>query len=208
VPDIQAAKIGMADALRLELTFVYRWSNALVEEYGGGADPEEIHVPARLHDCVELLRSISQLVGQAEGAEKELPHWHTLDRQQLATSLRKVSPREARSRVLALHYGSPLSLQAYLTLGPAGLALLLYGVKRLFGYDLELMTHREKRRAEYLEARQLVKELEHAEETEQALNPEGMIVAMDDPEGTVLIGGKLHKPAWEPQRGVLRDESE
>jgi hypothetical protein len=67
-------------------------------------------------------------------------------------------------RISRLSYESPLEIGLIVSHGVldsvAALAALIYGIKRLYGLDLELKTHREDRRAEFLEAEQRVQYLE------------------------------------------------
>lgn len=84
---------------------------------------------------------------------------------------RQRSPRGSRRRllgrdkpspgldpvVLQVHYGSPLTevleVSAQLLGSVGGLSLLFYGLKRFWGFDLELKTHREKQRQRFYEAK-------------------------------------------------------
>jgi hypothetical protein len=77
-------------------------------------------------------------------------------------SIELVEAARARSihvEVLRLSYASPVEISLAVASG-AALQILIYGVKRLYGIDLELMAYRTELRAQYLEAKERVRELE------------------------------------------------
>jgi hypothetical protein len=60
-------------------------------------------------------------------------------------------------------YGSPLELVAPLITAMSsisGLAVVIYALKRIWGLDLELRTHRERLRAQFAEAQRIAREAE------------------------------------------------
>ncbi|HWI97092.1 MAG TPA: hypothetical protein VNS60_13595, partial [Solirubrobacterales bacterium] len=69
--------------------------------------------------------------------------------------------RSEMTPIKRLQYGSPFEIELILgSLTVPGLAALLFVAKRLYGVDLEFKAYREKRRVEYLKARELAEQYE------------------------------------------------
>jgi len=87
--------------------------------------------------------------------------------------------------VRRVRYASPLEVAlvvpAAILVTKSALALLLFGVKRVYGYDLELRAHREEQRAAFYDARAL------AEEAERAWIAERELPALWTPEMVALL---------------------
>lgn len=74
-----------------------------------------------------------------------------------------VVPNANGEAISRLHFGSPLEFVAPLLAASSpvwGLAALIYAVKRVWGLDLELRTHRERLRGEFMEAQRVALEAE------------------------------------------------
>lgn len=139
-------QIGTAKRLRLDLSFSCAEAIGQVESDPITGRPGQ----ASVSDCARLLQAIERWIGLCEAADLTLPNEpRVIDFARVAEHQRI----EASSRVVRLHFGSPFLVQISISLGgvPA-LALLLYGAKRLYGYDLELKNYRENLKIEYLEA--------------------------------------------------------
>lgn len=63
--------------------------------------------------------------------------------------------------VRRIHLGSPFENQLVLSgIGGTGLGIVLFGLKRLWGFPYEAMAHRQEQRARYLIAKRIADELE------------------------------------------------
>jgi hypothetical protein len=81
----------------------------------------------------------------------------------------QISQAIGRTEILRLSYESPLEIALIvaptIAASVSALATLIYGLKRLYGVDLEFRTYREERRAEYLAAKDLATRLADTSES-------------------------------------------
>lgn len=118
--------------LRLSLTF----------DWAGSAPPA-------IADLGTLIQRLTFIADNAERASGTLGT--------LTTGLPDITgPTATRIRVRRIEFGSPLSmtlgLPEAITVGSVGLPILLYMIKRAFGFSLEVRAHRERERQGLLEA--------------------------------------------------------
>lgn len=80
-----------------------------------------------------------------------------------------------QARLIGARLGSPLEVvyevSATLTASGLGLKTLIYGLKRVYGLDLELRTHRQELRQKFHEAKRLADEAADPERQERAAEP-------------------------------------
>lgn len=143
--------------VRFDLSFAHHAT------YGSRAD---------LGDIQTLLTEVGTLLGPAsyaweDYAEQAQGHQTGIDVIQELTSRPDLVEDRVRRHVRAfpvylLHYGSPFELQVLVGAG-AGISttvgLIMYALKRIWGYDYELMEYRQRRRAEWLRAKQVADRL-------------------------------------------------
>jgi hypothetical protein len=118
---------------------------------------------SRQRHTVESIRNELRLLGRLAVIAEYTSMWPSpklLGERQLANRLGYEAPKIPVAR---LSYASPLEVglvvsQAVLA-SVSALSALIYGVKRLYGLDLELRTHREERRVQFLAAQQLAKRI-------------------------------------------------
>lgn len=96
----------------------------------------------------------------------------------------RLSYQAHRVPVARLSYSSPLEVglvvsQAALA-SVSALSALIYGIKRLYGLDLELRTHRAERRVQFLAAQQLAKHMEGWADDESSAWPPGVKRAIEN----------------------------
>jgi hypothetical protein len=112
----------------------------------------ELHSKAKRVGANEVGNQL-KIVGWLSGAVVAVSSFRPLDRTPPVRRARRSEP----DLVLA-HYGSPLlvviNLPADLLTDVAALSLLGYGLKRFWGFDLELKTHRETLWTRYHQAKQ------------------------------------------------------
>lgn len=136
----------LASDLRLELEFELQ----LGKELPGGP---EFTPPVSLADCVRLFAKVDQWLAITETLSRASREEPWASDESLLQLTNRALPRESGFPIRNLSLRSPFFLNIALTgLTVPGLGLLLYGAKKLYGIDLELKTHRERLRAEYLEA--------------------------------------------------------
>ena len=116
--------------------------------WGPGGDPS-------LADASELLETVLEFVGVTQWASETPQRPRGTDWTEWVATLE----RETSSTVFVRHLqlGSPfdiaLTLPAAIATATPAVTALIYAAKRLWGFDLELRTHREEMRAKYLEAK-------------------------------------------------------
>lgn len=209
---VDVAQVATRNALRLDLTFGYfehlpgplgpvTTSTSRVPSVGFPPAPVTIlgDRPPVEH-CVLLLHwieSVIALAGRMETVVTQGPIPPT-DFVARFRRLSEMSGREGRDGIRELRFSSPFYLQILLAIGsPPSLAVLIYGIKRSFGLDLEFKAYRERRgteyeteRARHIEAKRLADRLE----AEPAWLPE--LPGAGAPPDVRSVG-------WEPQSAVL-----
>jgi hypothetical protein len=119
-------------------------------------------------------------------------------------SILPVIPTENGEQIRRFHYGSPLEFVAPLTMAMSavsGFAALIYALKRVWGLDLELRTHRERLRREFTEAQALAREAEKRFSETPPFHAE-VYDAVDILEQHALTSG------WAAQEAIVFDQDD
>jgi hypothetical protein len=184
--------IGVADGLRLHLGFESARKTAHVELSGKGRPSVDVFLPHSVSACTELLLMIQRWIAHAER-----PPEPVIGRGLSGLKFHDAGEMpNAKAEVTQIRFGSPFELQILLAgLSPPGLGLLLYAAKRFYGYDLELKTHRETKRIEYLKAIQSREALERQKKTARE--------KVDD-----LIDQPRARREWRMTMGEIEDDED
>jgi hypothetical protein len=121
------------------------------------------HVGVEIDHIAGELRNLASVVGLAAAiAENLSPTLNPYGRGRL------LPPKVSR-----VHFGSPLitsvELGREIAASVGAIAFLIYGLKRIWGLDLELKTHREEMRARFVEAKRRAGDAQSRIDTAEAL---------------------------------------
>lgn len=157
-----------ANATRVvSVTLSAQFAEALVSPAAPGGRPRQ--VPFTVKTVTTELEMVSELLTIAVYLATESPSESA--RPDNADVLDRYLVRYAGDTVVAgLHYASPLEFSlavSQFVLGSvSALSALIYGIKRIYGLDLEMKAHREEQRAKFEKAKEEANRAERISESD------------------------------------------